>query len=426
MLKKTLLASALLLTISTSALADDKDERIAALEAQMSLILKEIEALKAENAPEKQEVPDIAMKGPTPKIQKGEFSWQPTGRIHLDAGIIDDDKKDNPNSAEFRRARLGMQGTVAKDFGYKAEIDFANETVAFKDVYVNYTGLDQTEFRIGHFKPGYSLEDMTSSNDITFIERSAATEPFSLSEQIGAGVINYGDNYHVAAGAFNDDAGRESDDDEQWSISGRLTGTPYRKEEKLVHIGGSVSYREPDQANDRFDYDSRAENRLQTTDSVSAVINDGKHALVTGLEAAVASGPFSAQGEYVRADIENRAGNDPHFYGATAQLAYTLTGENRPYSIKKGAFTGITPTRPFDPVRGEWGAFEIAARYSYLDLNDGGINGGKMETVTLGTNWYPNDYARFMFNVVIADTDRHAVTPDDDPVIFLTRSQMKF
>ena len=451
------MATAVLIVLSGPALADAKDDKIAALEAQMRVMMQEIQVLKAERAEEKaeqaalkeqvdaieiktqnavasitpaageeEEAVQVSIKGGTPKVQKGEFSWQPMGRIHLDAGVIDDDKRDHPNSAEFRRARLGMKGQVSENFGYKAEIDFANEGVAIKDMYMNYTGIDKTELRVGHFKPGYSLEDMTSSNDITFIERSAASEPFSLSEQLGAGIIHHGDRHHIAVGGFNDDAGRESSDDEQWSVSARLAGTPYQEGERLVHLGASVSYREPDQANDRFDYDSRAENRLQTADSVSAVINDGEHSTVAGLEAAAVAGPLSVQGEYVMADVENRAGNDPLFNGASAQIAYTLTGESRPYSIQKGAFGGIRPARPFDLSKGDWGAFEVAARYSHLDLNDGGINGGEMNNITLGANWYLNDYVRLMMNVIMVDTDDNAVTPDDDPTVFLTRSQVKF
>ncbi len=463
---KSLLATTAILLVTVSpVLADAKDDKIAAMEAQMRIMMQEINTMKAERAAEKADVAaqqasvtrkieaievkadqaasnmaaniapaaggasndvKISMKGGAPKFQKGDFSFQPMGRIHLDAGSIDDDVVDHPNGAEFRRARLGMKGKVAKDFGYKAEIDFANEGVALKGVYMNYTGIEDTEIRVGHFKPGYSLEDMTSSNDITFIERSAATEPFSTSEQIGAGVLNHGKNYHVALGVFNDDAGRQSNDDEQFSVAGRLAGTPYKDGKNLVHLGASASYRKPDQANDRFDYDSRGENRLQTSDSVSAVINDGENSTVVGLEAAAVAGPFSIQGEYVMADVENEAGNDPRFNGASAQIAYTLTGESRPYKISKGAFGGIKPAKPFDPANGGWGALELAARYSHLDLNDGGINGGEMNNVTLGANWYLNNNMRLMSNVIFVDTDENAVTPNDDPTIFITRSQVKF
>jgi len=460
--KLLLISSAIIMVHSTPAFADAKDDKIAAMEAQMKIMMQEIESMKAERAAEKaaqatqnqkleQQVQAIetkteaavaniapaaggfntsdvkvTMKGPVPKIEKDGFSWQPIGRIHLDAASINDDAVDHPNGAEFRRARIGMKGKIAHDFGYKAELDFANENAAIKDMYMNYTGVEGTEIRVGHFKPGYSLNELTSSNDITFIERSAGIDAFSLSHQLGASLTNHGDNYHVTAGVFNDDAGRESSDDEQLSFSGRAVVAPYKQDDKVIHLGASASYREPDQSNDRFDFDGRAENRLQSSDSVSVVLNDADNAMVYGLEAAAASGPLSFEAEYIMADVENTGGQDPSYAGGHAQIAWTVTGESRGYKMSKATFGGIKPNRPLDPSKGDWGALELAARYSHLDLNDGGLNGGEMNNYTIGANWYLNDYMRLMANYIIVDTDNNAVTADDDPEILLVRSQVKF
>jgi phosphate-selective porin OprO/OprP len=441
--------------------ADNRDARLDAMEAQMMDMMAEIKALRAEREADKQEQArlrqkirelesstneklatispaagealspreddvEISMKSSAPKFKKGEFEWQPMGRIHLDAGIIQDDAADHSNGAEFRRARLGMQGKVSKDFGYKAEVDFANEGVNIKDMYLNYTGVDNTEFRVGHFKPGYTLEDMTSSNDITFIERASVVDSFGTSENIGAGVITHGNNHHLAVGVFNDDAGTQSGDDEMWSVAGRLALAPVKEKGKVVHLGASAAYREPDQANDSFDLDATAENRIQRMDSVSSVITNGESLTVAGVEAAAVLGAFSAQGEYLAAQVENRGGQDPLYQGGYAQIAYTLTGESRPYDMKKGAFKGIKPDQPLDPSKGQYGALELAARLSHLDLNDNGLNGGEMTNATFGANWYLNDYVRLMANYIIVDTDDNAVTPDDDPHIMLLRSQVKF
>ena len=460
---RVLLISALVVSISASPVfaADDRDSRLEAMEKQMMVMMQEIQSLRAERDADKQiqakleqkiqeletntnekianiapaagnddisieDGVEISMKSSTPKFKKGDFEWQPMGRIHLDAGHIQDDAVDHSNGAEFRRARLGMKGKVSKDFGYKAEVDFANEGVSIKEMYLNYSGVENTEFRVGNFKPGYTLEDMTSSNDITFIERASVVDSFGTSEIIGAGAITHGDNIHAALGVFNGDPGTQSSDDEMWSVAGRVVGTPYREGNNLVHVGASAAYREPDQANDSFDFDATAENRIQRADSVSSVIMDGEHVTVAGVEAAAVAGPFSVQGEYLVADVENRGGQDPLYQGGYAQIAYTLTGESRPYDIKKGAFKGIKPKRPLNPSTGDYGAVELAARFSHLDLNDNGLNGGEMNNATFGANWYLNDYVRFMANYIIVDTDDNAVAADDDPHIMLLRSQVKF
>ncbi len=459
-LKSLLLTSALAVVHISPAFADAKDDRIAAMEAQMKIMMEEIQLLKAEKIVEdkeqatlKQQVQAIeektdsaianiapaagggmayddgvkvSMKGAAPKITKGDASWQPFGRMHLDAGHINDDAVDHPNSTEFRRARLGAKGKISKDFGYKFEVDFAGNGTSLTDVYLNYVGLDKTDIKIGHFKPAYSLEEMASSNDLSFIERSTAVDSFTSSRKLGVGFNTHDDNWSVAAGMFGGSAGTQSSDDEEYMVSGRVTALPVSEEDKLVHVGASASYRSPDQANDTFDFDARAENRLQVVDSVSAVITDADNAQVYGLEAAASLGSFHAQGEYLITNVNNQAGNDPTFAGGYGQVSWFATGEHRPYSASKGAFAAPKIARPFDLSQGDWGALELAARYSHLDLNDGGITGGEINNMTLGANWYLNDNIRFLANYIIVDTDNNAVTPNDDPQIAIIRSQMKF
>src|SRR5690606_4537174 len=105
----------------------------------------------------------------------------------------------------------------------------------------------------------------------------------------------------------------------------------------------------------------------------------------------------------------NAAGNDPLFHGGYAQLSWFVTGETRPYKAGQGVFGRPAPARPLDLQGGGAGALELAARLGRIDLSDNGINGGTMNTATLGANWYVNPYIRFMGNAIFADTDAFAV-----------------
>lgn len=124
---------------------------------------------------EKQALAKITM-APGPKIEKAgtPYSFQPFGRVHLDATHFEDDRKDHSSNSNFRRARLRFKGSLGKDINYAAEFDFAKEDVAFKNVSLTYSGFDPVDLKIGHLKPALGFDNNTSSNYIPFIERPAS------------------------------------------------------------------------------------------------------------------------------------------------------------------------------------------------------------------------------------------------------------
>src|SRR5262249_6911781 len=115
-------------------------------------------------------------------------------------------------------------------------------------------------------------------------------------------------------------------------------------------------------------------------------------------------GPFFAQGEYYWYNIDRIAGLPSlHFQGGYAEAGLVLTGETRTYNPGAAAYNGVVPTHPFSFSGGGWGAWEIAARYSVVNLNDqlgtsDGVAGGKQTIYAAGLNWYPTRNIRFMFN----------------------------
>ena len=95
----------------------------------------------------------------------------------------------------------------------------------------------------------------------------------------------------------------------------------------------------------------------------------------------------------------------PVTFNATTVSSF-LTGEHRPYDRQYGVFDRVRPKKDFAPFKGHWGAWEMAARYSVLDLSDRGIQGGEGRDFTAGLNWYLYPTMRVMFNYV------HSVTQD--------------
>jgi phosphate-selective porin OprO/OprP len=129
-------------------------------------------------------------------------------------------------------------------------------------------------------------------------------------------------------------------------------------------------------------------------------------------------GPFFAQGEYLHYNIDRYNLATAEFDGGYGEVSYSITGETRKYNKGSAAYGGITPAHAFSPKDGYWGAWEVAARYSYIDLTSNftpglatsaqpsAVNGGKQEIFTAGLNWYPNSYMRFLLNYVHTDFDK--------------------
>ncbi|MFA7594405.1 MAG: OprO/OprP family phosphate-selective porin, partial [Thiohalobacteraceae bacterium] len=321
----------------------------------------------------------------------GNFMFRTGGRIHLDAAFHDDDRSDLEDGTKFRRARLFLSGTIYRDWAFKAQYDFAEDDVAAKDLYIKYKPWGIT---IGQFKQPLSLEELTSSNYTTFIER-ASINNLATSRRIGVGYNTGGDNYSFAASVYGRNVGEDTVDDEGFGVGGRLTFAPWASATRALHLGVAASMESPRLGDDAARFRARPEanvdgGRLIDTGSLSGVDDISKY----GLEAALVQGPFSLQAEYLAVSVLREAGNpDTDFDGYYVFGSWFLTGESRPYNASKGRFGRVKPTA-------KSGAWELAARYSNLNLNDGVVTGGEMDNWTLGVNYYMNANARLMFNYI--------------------------
>ena len=265
--------------------------------------------------------------------------------------------------------------------------------------------------------------------------------------------------------------------------TGRLTYAPILTEDSLLHIGGSVRYQRPNDATAASD--DRVLQPGSTLKSEANILNEGllgtqpltcvaataqlvgqncvKDFLNFGAELVAAYGPFSVQGEYLGAHYDRNpsllaffntggshapGGTSINFDGFYAYATWYLTGESRAASYEKysddperpGTFGQIKILNPVSA--GGWGAWEVAARISEINLNDGSvlfgqplgvrpnIQGGRQTDFTLGLNWYPDIGIRFMANWVnVLQYSANYNRPDINgihPQLFVMRAQVNW
>jgi len=350
--------------------------------------------------------------------ENGEHSLRLGGRLHADAAwFIDDNNNalsDDSWDTEFRRARLFVSGKVFEDWRYRFEYDFAaSDDYRIKSAWVGYSGFDKLSLRAGNVLEPFSLENMTSSNNITFMERGLPYA-FTQNYKLGALMNTYGNNWNAAGGVFGGKIENGSKDG--WGVAGRVTGAPVRNDQGLLHIGAAVEYREPDEVR----YANRPEAHLADPLVSTGTLQDIDNTVTLGLEAATVYDSFSLQGEYMLVNVERtnqRA--DPSFYGWYVFGSWFATGEHRRYNGKKGTFKQIRPTS-------KYGAWELAARYSAINLEDENVTGGEENNITLGLNWYLNRSIRFMANYIKIDADPDSDGNSESPDIFQLRAQVVF
>lgn len=358
--------------------------------------------------------PVIKFKG-APEISddKG-WSFKPRGRILLDAAIVDapDGISDAGLgfSSEMRRARLGVEGTIPGGFGYKLEADFANGEAELTDAFLDYKdgGLTVT---VGQHNNFQGLEELSSSNDTSFIERAGFTDAFGFKRRIGISAQYQAGALLAQGGLFTDNA-TDLQDDENNSVSGdaRIVYAPKLGNAQL-HLGVSGHWRDLGDAITSVRYRQRplvhsTDTRFMDTGTLAGATGETGY----GAEAAIIAGRFHAAGETFWQTVRRTGAPDPTFFGGAIEAGWFLTDDTRAY--KGGMFKGIKVKNPVGS--GGFGAVQVNVRYDRLDLSDAGIIGGVQNGYMASIIWTPVDQIRFMLNYARLDYSDASVANGTD------------
>lgn len=358
----------------------------------------------------------------------GNYSASLGGRIHFDTYLFDSDIEDPVSTTDFRRARITLKGNIY-DWKYVLEQDFASGTTltGYRDVYIAHKFLDG-EIRIGQFKPFRSMAEMTSSNEITMLER-----PFSSSTglydnrqfQQGIGWTGVLDCFTLGMMAFNlRDAGTRRN--EGAGAAGRLAWAPINTDLTTFHLGTAISYENTNTNSPDLVAQADYAGRRGPSQLMALTPGDlGDDVSTISIELAGSHGPLYLQSEYVLGEFEGNYylselqfeddfGGPPPFYcdplldcfigGQTIQTWYIqgswmLSGEHKTYNKKRGAFNSAKPSGD-----GLWGgAWELTARYDTMENRD--IRSLEASSAQIGLNFYANRNVRIMMNMIFGDDD---------------------
>lgn len=330
----------------------------------------------------------------------GLFRVKLGGQAQIDtaafAGV--DDTEQFENGIEWRRARLYTTGEIGTRWSFKFQWDFA-DAVRLKDAFLRFSMKpfgQSIQLQGGRFTSTFGLENDGSSNDTLFMEQGLTAVLLPPQE---TGVLVHSESPDRrwdlgftsgarAGGCLLCDVS---------GVTGRYSmGFALGTERRILHVGGDFSRRWTDnEASFAERPESHIAPRVVDTGSFSAERVD-----VGLIEAALLSGAFSLQTEIGAIRIKRPDTMSTTFYAFYVFGSYALTGEMRRYRENLGTIRRIQPSRPLRSGGGGLGAFELAFRFSRVDLNDQDIQGGALNDVTLGLNWYPTRATRIAVNVI--------------------------
>lgn len=371
----------------------------------------------------------------------------------------------------IRRARLQFAGTLWKYNDFLIAPDFGGGQARLFDAWLDLHYSPYLSVTAGKMKGPVSLERLQSATNLTFVERGYPTE-LAPNRAIGVmlhgefaapgrehkytGPYNFDDLFSYQVGVFNnsqDNQAVQNSDTATFDnkeFAGRIFGHPFQAAGipwlEGLGIGLAGTYGNPQRA------------------TLPGLVSDGQNAIVTYSGAGTQSssvtnkgvttttarafsgatangdsyriypqgywyyGPFGLFGEYVLSsnELNNTVTTTTTVAGKATTAAaigairqdnhawqiatsYVLTGEDN-------SFKGVKPRQPFDPFNGNWGAVQLAARYTELDIDsDTFRNFGttalpqyrfadprnsvqRASTWGIGVNWFLNNNVKLAAN----------------------------
>jgi phosphate-selective porin OprO/OprP len=353
-----------------------------------------------------------------------DYSWFTQDQPNVEQVGVEEDEFD------VRSARVQLRGSLFNDadypwrylvsFEYRGLDTDPNNNWSFTDWAVTAPVGALGELTAGKVKESFVYEMIGDAANLPHLERLLS--PFFTSRNIGLRLNKtvFEERMTLSAGVFNDWWAKDLAYDESgWDVTARLTGLASWSDSgrRFLHLGTAWRYVGADDGLLR--YRGRPESNVtdyfvDTTLDVDTGGFPASHANHWGAELLWNEGPVSFLAEYAAAFVSSIEAEDPVFDGYYLTGSWVLTGEHRSYDRKVGYARRVLP-------EGFWGAVELIGRYGIVDLNDKGIEGGRMEKWFTAVNWWATRRWRFSVGFGESTLDRFGLVGETSQV--LTRVQ---
>ena len=355
--------------------------------------------------------------------------------IQLDYSLVTGNKYDNydtvflnndpnfPSGGNIRRAIIYLNGELDAENTWKYQFAYDFRYNDFQTTYLGYNADDNLWVAVGIMPPPIGMANWVSFNDFQFIEPAVMVSAFTPIKKLGIYAEYHTPLWAITAMVYapnpttddffyydtNNDMVNIKDQSNPIGASTRAwigTETAWG----IPHFGGSFLYQDLNTKQSagyiiglpEFDPTGELYDHYLIT-SVGGENN--KNYWIAGLETGFQYNSWTAQAEYqqYRITSDEDAKSNLMFSSWYAQIGYVITGESRVYDSYSGTYNNPIP-------QGKYGAFELAARFSTLDLSDTGNEqwdkeigiGGKQDTITVGLNWFINPQIKAQLNYIYA------------------------
>lgn len=439
--------------ITAAGAAEERDEKIKQLERRLESFEQKYQLLEKRLAelerpsekPSSAQALSIGASGFSMRSADTNFVLKLRGVVNVDSrNYVDDGGVEDNDTFILRRARPIIEGTLFRDFSFRLMPEFGGSSTTIRDAWLGYRYRPELQVRIGKMKTPFGLERLQSSTDLLLVERSLASD---LTPNRDLGLMLFGELWdgllEYQTGIFNgvgDDSNSNNRDfDDQKTGVARLILRPFHRVKDSFLNGLSLGI-----AGTYGDQDGEAglpagggyvtEGQQDFFLYSGGVEADGRHWRLSP-QAYYSLGPFGLMAEYIISSQRLRQTAAPVESASVNHKAWQVTGS---YVLtgEEASYRGVTPKNNFDPRRGSWGAFEMAARYSHLDIDDAvfptfadpSTSASRAASWGLAINWYLNQNLKASTSFIQTDFkggSSGAITRRDERV-FLTRFQVAF